>query len=194
MKAVKLKICGLARNRDARLADRLGADFIGAVLAERSPRRVAPEQLSGLFSGCRRAVRVGVFVDQSIGFIRRAVELGGLEVVQLHGAESAEFAAAIDFAEVWAANRPDDFPAAALLADGVSGGSGRCCDWSAAARLALKRRLVLAGGLDAENLLAAWQTVHPFALDVNSGVESSPGVKDEIKMKKLFEIFKKIED
>ncbi|MDD4818451.1 MAG: phosphoribosylanthranilate isomerase [Victivallaceae bacterium] len=193
MSSVELKICGLVRNCDARLADRLGAGYIGAVLAEHSPRRIAPEQLAELFAGCRNAMRVGVFVNQSLDFIRRSVELGGLEVVQLHGCESPEFAASIDFAEVWAANRSDDFPAAALLADGASGGSGLCCDWSAAARLARKRKLVLAGGLNAGNLAAAWRAVRPFALDVNSGVESSPGVKDERRMIGIFEALKNIE-
>lgn len=194
---MEIKLCGLTRNRDARLADELGAAYLGAVLSPRSPRFVAPEALPELFDGCR-AKRVGVFVDPEPEFLRRAVELGKLDIVQLHGSEPEELAAGIGFAEVWKAFHLSDasqlprllaFPAAAILLDGASGGSGRACDWKLAAELASRRKVILAGGLNSANLGEAARLVRPFAMDVNSGAESSPGVKDETKLRMIFEVF-----
>ncbi len=187
-----IKICGLTRRRDAALADSLGADYLGAVLYEKSPRAVTPEQLPTLFDGCR-ARRVGVFVDAPMEFIRRAVRLGGLHVVQLHGSEPADFARAIDFAEVWAARFDPSFPAARLVADSPGGGTGKPCEWTRAAELARLRPVMLAGGLDASNAAAAAAAVRPIGLDLSSGVESAPGIKDENKLRAFFQIIKEIE-
>ncbi|MEA4862041.1 MAG: N-(5'-phosphoribosyl)anthranilate isomerase [Victivallaceae bacterium] len=187
-----VKICGLTRHCDAALADVLGADYLGAVLYPKSPRGVTPEQLSGLFDGCR-ARRVGVFVNATMEFIRYAVRLGGLHVVQLHGAESAEFAKEINFAEVWAARFDPSFPAARLVADSPGGGTGKPCDWTRASELARLRPVMLAGGLDASNAVAAAMAVRPAGLDLSSGVEFAPGIKDENKLRAFFQIIKEIE-
>lgn len=186
---MEIKICGLTRHCDALLADTLGADYLGAVLYAKSPRGVTAELLPELFNGCR-ARRVGVFVNATLEFIRHAVRLGGLDVVQLHGSESADFARSIDFAEVWAARFDPSFPAARLVADSPGGGTGKTCDWSAAAALARLRPVMLAGGLDASNAAAAARAVRPAGLDLSSAVESAPGVKDENKLREFFKTIK----
>ena len=184
--AFEVKICGLTRRGDVEAALELGADYLGFVLVPASKRFVPLERLAELTRGVSTARKVGVFMDAPLETIRRAVDVGELDVVQLHGSETADFAESIDFAEVWKATYDADFPAARLVCDAPQGGSGRFGDHTRAAELAKLRPVMLAGGLAPGNVAAVVSAVRPAGVDVASGVESSPGVKDRKKLEALF--------
>lgn len=190
---LEVKICGLTRREDALLAAELGADYVGFVIYAGSRRHVPVERLAELTRGLPPHVRkVGVFVDASRDGILRAVEAGRLDVVQLHGHESADFARSIDFSEVWKATYDPDFPAARLVCDAPQGGSGKFGDHEKAAELAKIRPVMLAGGITPDNAAELVRRVRPAGIDLAGGVEVSPGVKDEDKLKRLFHNLKGI--
>ena len=190
---LEVKICGLTRREDALLAAELGADYVGFVIYAGSRRYVPVERLAELTRGLPPHVRkVGVFVDASRDVILRAVEAGHLDVVQLHGHESADFARSIDFSEVWKATYDPDFPAARLVCDAPQGGSGKFGDHEKAAELAKIRPVMLAGGITPDNAAELVRHVRPAGIDLAGGVEVSPGVKDEDKLKRLFHNLKGI--
>jgi len=193
MKSVRLKICGLTRAEDAQCALRHGADYLGFVFAE-SPRRVRPEDIRPWLDELReRAELVGVFRDQSYEEVAELVEQLDLDLVQLHGSERGEEwlglpvrvieARAVMQARV-APSRLRDSSWATLLdsASPSGGGSGQVFPWQLAVSLAKRRRVFLSGGLTAFNVARAISQVHPFAVDVSSGVESAPGLKDPDKL------------
>lgn len=194
-----VKVCGLTRLRDAQVADGAGADYLGAILAP-GYRRSVTAGAAGVMFRSLQARTVGVFVDGDEDAVLAAAAEAGLHVVQLHGDETPEMADRVRRAgyEVWKAVRvrhADDAAAAlrryagavdALLLDGydpaAAGGTGTRFDWGAvAARLGTRPhgiRLVAAGGLRPENVAQAALTLRPDAVDVSSGVESAPGIKD----------------
>ena len=182
---IEVKICGITRRSDAECAVECGADYLGMVFVGASPRCISPEKAAEFADLPVR--RVGVFVDAEYGFIRRAAEIARLDVVQLHGKESREFAEKIDFAEVWKAGYDADFPAARLVCDAPSGGSGQFGDHIRAAELAKIRPIMLAGGITPENAAALIRLVAPAGIDLASGVESAPGIKEHGKIRKLFD-------
>ena len=188
---IEVKICGITRREDAEFATRCGADYLGFVFAPSSPRRVLPAALPALAAGLP-VRKVGVFVDADIDFIRAMTELGQLDIVQLHGSEPPDFARAIPFAEVWKASYDPDYPAARLVCDAPRGGSGQFGDHRKAAELAKLRPVMLAGGVTPENVTALAVAVRPRGIDVASGVEAAPGVKDHQKLIKLFNALKGI--
>lgn len=197
---VLVKICGLTRAEDARAAEEAGARYGGVILAPGGRRSILPAAAAALFRGSALR-RVGVFVDAEPGTLRRGARAAGLHVVQLHGEEAPGAAAALRAEaewEVWKAVRPRDvaeFRAAvaryagsvdALLLDGWSpdapGGTGASFPWeevaAARAELPADTRLVVAGGLRPDNVATAVRLLRPDAVDVSSGVELRPGVKD----------------
>lgn len=190
--SVKIKICGITRREDALFAERCGADYLGFVFAPASARRVGLEQIASLTTGLK-AKKVGVFVNADLKFIREAVARGHLDVVQLHGDESPEFAEKIDFAEVWKASYQEDFPAAKLVCDAPRGGSGQFGDHTRAAGLSRKRKVMLAGGITPENAAELIRKVRPDGIDLSSGVECAPGIKDRRKIEELFNQVKGME-
>ena len=180
----EIKICGITRLDDAEYAVGCGADYIGFVLTEKSPRFLPSAKLKEF---ARLPVKkVGVFVDADLDFIRQAVEAGQLDIVQLHGSESAEFAQSINFARVWKASYDRYFPAERLVCDAPCGGSGLPGDHAKAAELAKLRPVMLAGGITPDNAALLTGKVHPAGIDLASGVEISPGIKDHKKIKQLF--------
>ena len=189
----EVKICGLTRREDVEFSAECGARFAGFVLYPGSKRFVPPERLAELTRGLVGIRKVGVFVDAPLDEIRRAAELGNLDVVQLHGHESADFARSIDFAEVWKAAYDPDFPAARLVCDAPQGGSGLPGDRAAAAKLAKVRPVMLAGGITPFNAAELLKLVRPAGIDLASGVESSPGIKDREKIGTLFQQLKGLE-
>ncbi len=199
-----VKICGLTRPADAALAARLGAAALGVVLAP-SPRMVDPARAAEVLSGAPPHVaRVGVFVDPDPDLVAEVVAACDLDWVQLSGREPAVRSLAIMEAaraaapgrrapgllravHVRAAEGPErfaDYPADAFLLDapplrGRFGGTGRTFDWASVRGLPWPRdRVALAGGLTAENLAKAVAAVRPAMVDVSSGVETAPGIKD----------------
>ena len=201
--ATDIKICGLTRAVDAEFADAAGVEYLGVIFAG-GPRERTPMQSRDTLAG-RRARKVGVFGTQPEGAIATLVEMVGLHVVQLHrgaDAERVERVRATTGAEVWAVVSTADglLPeqieelceaADAILIDalvpGQLGGSGVQVPWDRLGEsldaLDHHPRIVLAGGLTAENVAEAIDLVAPNVVDVSSGVESSPGVKDHSRLR-----------
>ncbi len=194
MPPVKVKICGITRLGDALAAARLGADALGFNFWPRSKRYVAPEAAREMVRSLPPFVAaVGVFVDPDRDEVLRAVEASGIQVVQLHGDEPPALCASLPLPVVKAiriaAARDlaalETYHVSAFLLDSASpgyGGSGRTFDWALAAGVASSIRAILAGGLSPENVADAVRTVRPYGVDVASGVESEPGVKDAARM------------
>lgn len=187
-----VKICGVTRPGDVESAVAAGADAVGFVLYERSPRFVPLERLRELTALVPPGVlRVGVVVNAPLQRVLRAAAAGGLDVIQFHGDESDALLAGFAAARVWRAVRLESganveaaarCPAERLVVDAgdgaLRGGTGKVCDWSLAAELARRRPVLLAGGLTPANVAGAVRQVRPWGVDVSSGVEAAPGVKD----------------
>lgn len=189
----RLKVCGITRPEDAKFAVAAGADALGFIFAEKSLRRVDPDRARQIIRDLPPFVdAVGVFVNSEAAQVRELVDYCGLTVVQLHGRESVEFCQAMAVRVVKSFSiRPEtgdrEFaPYAEVVAgflfdtwhEKLAGGTGQPFDWSMLANFAIPRPLILAGGLGPDNVGAAVRKVRPFAVDVNSGVEASPGIKD----------------
>ncbi|MCI5585896.1 MAG: phosphoribosylanthranilate isomerase [Lachnospiraceae bacterium] len=212
----KLKICGLKRPEDIRYVNQYPPDFVGFVFAK-SLRQIRPREAKELRRQLKPGiVPIGVFVNEEIEDIVRLVKEGVIDMVQLHGDESAEYVrllgerleevssskAALSHGIIKAvrvASRQDvkkalDFPADFLLFDtytkGQYGGSGECFNWQLLK--GIERPFFLAGGLKVENIAGAALEVKPFCLDVSSGAERD-GKKDEEKIRRLVETIRKIE-
>jgi phosphoribosylanthranilate isomerase len=183
----RIKICGITTPEDARAACRAGADAIGLVFAE-SLRRVPIERAREVIAATPALVNiVGVFLNQSIEQVTEIAAAVGLDTVQLHGDEPAEMCAQLrprvikrfnvepgDTLERLAARMRPYRVSGYLLDPGT--GSGRTFDWSVAQGIGLP--LIVSGGLNAGNVGAAIRALRPYAVDVSSGIESSPGRKD----------------
>ncbi len=193
---IRIKICGITRTQDALLAEALGAYALGFVFAPASKRRLTPEAARSLSQALGPlVVRVGVFQDQEPEEVLSLMERAGLQVVQLHGQEPPEWAEAIGqhypVIKAFSLTGPadpawKDYPASALLLDGKAPGSGQAYprDW-ARPLLQTGKRVILSGGITPENLEEVL-ALRPYALDLASGVERAPGVKDEEKLRALF--------
>jgi phosphoribosylanthranilate isomerase len=189
-----IKICGITRVDDAQHAVRHGATALGFVFWPRSPRAVTVAQARAIVDTVStETVTVGVFVNESAAEIARVVAATGLTAVQLHGDESPAVAAgltcpllrSVDLARADAVERAWPEPTVLLLDvydPERRGGTGTVVDWTRAAVLARRRRVVLAGGLGPSTVAAAIAAVRPFGVDVSSGVEQSPGIKDSEKV------------
>lgn len=191
---MKVKICGIMSFEAASWAREAGADMIGFVFA-RSSRKIPAEFARQLAEAVGQDVKkVGVFVNETEEAIRSIAAEVGLDYIQLHGDESAEFAQKMPVPVIKAFSVKDGltfkemfaFPADYILIDSppsqYRGGSGRAFDWSILDDPDVdKRRLILAGGLHPDNIKEAVQSVGPFAVDISSGVETD-GRKDEVKI------------
>jgi len=196
-----VKICGVTRASDAQLAAALGASAIGFIFWPQSPRFVEPDVAREIVAGLPPGVvPVGVFVDQPASQVRDIATRVGLGAVQLHGHESVEYAAALREPVIKAVSVREGFTAAALdvipaamtvLLDAhdpvTRGGTGRTIDWTLATAAAARRPLMLSGGLNPDNVRDAVRAVRPYGIDLSSGVESSPGVKDHDRLRALFD-------
>lgn len=199
---MRVKVCGITRPGDAELAARLGAAWVGFVFWPRSPRCVEPAAARAILAGLPPHVGgVGVFVDRAPDEVNAIADEVGLAAVQLHGHESPAAcrqcrrrvikAVRLSGGSAGGADDPDAvWPGATLLVDAFDplrmGGTGKRADWSRAAQVARRRRLLLAGGLRADNVAEAVRRVAPYGVDVSSGVESGPGVKDPDRMRAFF--------
>ena len=190
-----IKICGLTRREDAEAAVRHGATAVGFVFWPGSARRVAPDVAAAIVRVLPPdVVKVGVFVDESPDVMRQVAIEVGLSAIQLHGEEPASCAAELGCQVIKAMSAEQAIttswpPDALILLDAVDpvarGGTGTRIDWTAARAVARRRRVVLAGGLTPENVGEAVATVRPFGVDVSSGVERTPGVKDDDKIRRF---------
>ncbi len=191
----RIKFCGITRLEDALAAARLGVDALGFVFYPKSPRAIELSQARAIARELPAFVaRVALFLDADAEQVAAAVKAFQPQVLQFHGREPRDFCAAFatpyikalgmdGAADVTAtaARYPD---AAAILLDshrqGAPGGSGKAFDWKLAPRL--PQPIILAGGLQPANVAQAVTAVRPYAVDVSSGIELKPGVKDESKM------------
>jgi phosphoribosylanthranilate isomerase len=193
----KIKICGIKNVTDALAAMDAGANLIGFNFYSKSPRYIDVGRCRDIMSVMRKyghIMYVGVFVNASVAEVHATIETCGLNLAQLHGDETSEMVQSL-YGKAFKAFRGvpegingfarDDAPA--LLVDasvkGAYGGTGVTADWKSAAELAKYYPILLAGGLTPENVADAVRQVRPWGVDVASGVESSPGVKDAAKMK-----------
>jgi phosphoribosylanthranilate isomerase len=193
-----VKICGITRASDAAAAVECGAAAIGFIFWARGARYIDPQRARAIVRTLPPFVTpVGVFVNETAEHINAVADLVGLGVVQLHGDETPDLLDALTRPVVKAIGRVDDgtaerWPSRVMLLvdadDRVNrGGTGVRADWPGAARLAAARPTLLAGGLTSENVAKAVTTVRPFGIDVSSGVEDAPGIKNPDRIRQLFE-------
>lgn len=190
---MRVKICGVTRTEDALSAEAAGADAVGFIFAERSKRLVTPERAADISAALGPFIaRVGVFMDAPLASVKNLVHTLRLSAVQLHGSEDEAYASALwEQVRVIRAVRFTPaidpaalrrYPADALLLDGLTPGSGEPFSWEAATAFRGWPHLILAGGLTPENVAAGIRALHPYGVDVASGVESSPGIKEAHKI------------
>ncbi|HEX7797061.1 MAG TPA: phosphoribosylanthranilate isomerase [Vicinamibacterales bacterium] len=190
-----VKICGIRRQQDAEAAIDHGASAIGFIFWPSSPRFIDPYRARQIAKALPPFVStVGVFVNQPREYINGVASLVPLSVVQLHGDETPDFASHLSRPVLKAVTKREsvrEWPKPAMLLVDVHdpvkrGGTGRVVDWSMAAAIARERHIVLAGGLTPDNVAEAVAAVQPWGIDVSSGVEESPGIKDERRIAALF--------
>lgn len=203
----RVKICGITRVEDALAVAQLGADAIGLVFYNRSPRRVSVDQARAIARSLPPFVtRVGVFLDLDDEDVQAAIAAVGLDVLQFHGDEPAETYRAFGRPYIKAVRMQDGVDlyveqqvyadAAGLLLDAyvanMPGGSGQAFDWSRVPQ-DLEKPVILAGGLTPDNVRAAITAVRPFAVDVSTGVEKSKGIKDVAKVSAFIKNVKEVQ-
>lgn len=190
----RVKICGITNTDDALQAAACGADALGFVFFKKSPRCINPEQAREIIMQLPPLVTtVGLFVNEDPQMILDIAESCHLDRVQLHGDERPQdcllpplrVIKALRVKDAESLARADEYPVDLLLdawSDQVYGGSGHSFDWQLARDLAARRPIILAGGLRPDNVAEAVAKVKPYAVDVSSGVELSPGRKDHGKV------------
>ena len=190
---IRIKICGLKRADDAAAAVAAGADALGFNFWKRSPRYVEPAEAARIVLNIPpRVLTVAVFVDEELERVLGIAEETGIMALQLHGSESPEYLdrlgaylkiKTIKVGESFQPAELSRYPSVSLFllegfVAGMAGGTGRTFDWSLAEKAKDFGKIILAGGLTAENVGAAVRRVQPWGVDVASGVESEPGKKD----------------
>ncbi|OGQ50802.1 MAG: N-(5'-phosphoribosyl)anthranilate isomerase [Deltaproteobacteria bacterium RIFCSPLOWO2_02_FULL_53_8] len=201
---VKVKICGITNPVDAASAIEAGADALGFVFWPKSPRNVAPSVARSIIKTLPPFIAtVGVFVNEDAGRIRQIASEAGLSCVQLHGDETPAQCACVAHAAPYRVIKAfrvqdgfdiislDAYDVQACLLDaykpGLPGGTGEVFDWAKAVEAAKSNRIILSGGLTPDNVGRAVEMVRPYAVDVSSGVEASPGIKDGLKVRRFIE-------
>ncbi|MGH2905623.1 MAG: phosphoribosylanthranilate isomerase [Solirubrobacterales bacterium] len=206
----KVKICGLRREEDAALAVQLGAWALGMIMWPASPRYCEPERAAAIADAHGRSAEIaGVFVDQKLDEVVGLTGELGLSIVQLHGSEGQQYCEVVaqrtgarvikafrvrdrsihsELGKFWDVN----FHLLDSYKAGVPGGTGETFDWRFLDAGSRRVPLILSGGLNPENVALAIETLHPYAVDVASGVELEPGVKDPEKMRAFFEAVRSV--
>jgi phosphoribosylanthranilate isomerase len=181
----KVKICGITRAEDAELAIELGADYLGFIFVKESPRCVTPERALEYGGSASALQRVGVFRNAHAEEILRIIEAAKLDMVQIHGDTEVPFPTIRAFKvedKLPEITTDDDY----ILFD-TGGGTGRVFDWDLLSTYDRSKPFFLAGGITPDNVRDAIAKTSPYAIDVASGVEKQPGIKDHDKLKRLFE-------
>ena len=207
MQRTRVKMCGTRRLEDALAAVQYGVDALGFIFYNKSPRCISLDAATRIIQQLPFFIdRVAVFVNASLAELVSTAGMG-FSYVQLHGSEPADYCrqirktlpahGIIKAFRIGEESRADDFLpyndcVDAFLLDtyvqGARGGTGKVFDWSIIKRLKLQRPIILAGGLSPENVVDALVKVHPYAVDINSGVESQPGVKDHARLHELLRL------
>lgn len=196
----RVKVCGITRLADARVALDCGASALGFVFYAPSPRKISPDAAAELIAALPPYVTtVGVFVNETAPEMNRIARLCRLDRLQLHGEEPFSllnelerpgyraFRPRSDAEAAALADEPDEIMLLDTFHEGLYGGTGQAFNWDWAARLARQRRIILAGGLTADNVGAAVAAVGPYGLDVSSSMEATPGIKDAARITAFFQ-------
>jgi phosphoribosylanthranilate isomerase len=197
---IKVKVCGITNAEDALAAIEAGADALGFIFYEKSPRYVVPAVAANIIAGLPPLVTpVGVFVNEGLATVRSIMEICRLAMAQLHGDENVSYCRELARPAMKALRLKDRGSLLALaeyqgrggvrgfvldtFSELAYGGTGQITDWGLAADVAKSTPILLAGGLTPENVTEAIRIVRPYGVDVSSGVESAPGKKDHAKMR-----------
>jgi phosphoribosylanthranilate isomerase len=193
---IKIKICGMTQLQDAVFAAEQGADAVGFIFYKKSPRSVTMKAVKEIIAKLPPFVdTVGVFVNESVDRVNKTAEYCGLDLVQLHGDESPAYCRkirrrvikAFRVKDLQSIKQLERFPVSGFLLDTFSenlhGGTGKVFDWNLAHPAKKVGPVILAGGLTPRNIRQAISQVRPYGVDVCSGVEKSPGIKDPEKVK-----------
>jgi len=191
----KIKFCGLTRLSDIQASNALSPDYIGFVFAPASRRYIDPDTAALLLEKLRPSITpVGVFVDEKPETVAALLRRGIIRIAQLHGCEDESYLARLrslisaPLIKAFSVRTPQDIHAANnssadyVLLDSGAGGTGNTFDWAIAAHM--QKPFFLAGGLNADNICAAIRALHPYGVDISSGIETD-GLKDQAKMKKF---------
>ena len=193
---IKVKICGMTQLKDALFAVEQGVDAVGFIFYKKSPRAVTMKTVREIITKLPPLVdTVGVFVNESAERLNKIADYCGLDLVQLHGEESPAFCGKIHrrvikafrVKDLQSIKQLEKFPVSGFLLDTFSddlhGGTGKTFDWNLALPAKKMGPVILAGGLTPRNILQAVRQVRPYGVDVCSGVEKSPGIKDLEKVR-----------
>ena len=193
---IKVKICGMTQLKDALFAVEQGVDAVGFIFYKKSPRAVTMKTVREIITKLPPLVdTVGVFVNESAERVNKIADYCGLDLVQLHGEESPAFCRKIHrrvikafrVKDLQSIKQLEKFPVSGFLLDTFSddlhGGTGKTFDWNLALSAKKMGPVILAGGLTPRNILQAVRQVRPYGVDVCSGVEKSPGIKDLEKVR-----------
>ena len=193
---IKVKICGMTQLKDALFAVEQGVDAVGFIFYKKSPRAVTMKTVREIITKLPPLVHtVGVFVNESAERVNKIADYCGLDLVQLHGEESPAFCRKIHrrvikafrVKDLQSIKQLEKFPVSGFLLDTFSddlhGGTGKTFDWNLALPAKKMGPVILAGGLTPRNILQAVRQVRPYGVDVCSGVEKSPGIKDLEKVR-----------
>lgn len=196
----RVKICGITNLQDALYCAKAGADALGFIFYKKSPRYITPEEAAIVIKQLPKFITpIGVFVNETRKNIESIISKTGIRVIQLSGDEipanctgfSTKAWKGFRFRTLSEIESIKTYSVSAVMLDGANnaqyGGSGVLADFSIAIAMKQFHPVILAGGLNPENILGAIEAVQPYAVDVNSGVESSPGKKDQAKISLLFE-------
>lgn len=206
MSYLRVKVCGITREEDARHAVLCGADALGFVMWDQSPRAVSLERAAAITRSLPLFVwKVAVFVNATPDEVEYATAMGRFDVAQLHGDEDVERYRhlAVRIVKAVGVAGPDDVRRALALPSDVMplvdaldpvlrGGTGRSASWVHAAEVAAMRPTILAGGLNADNVIDAVHMVRPWGVDVSSALESAPGVKDDNEVSVFFSAIERV--
>jgi phosphoribosylanthranilate isomerase len=198
---IRVKICGITSREDAWAAVEAGADALGFIFVKETPRHIEPEAAAAIAAELPPFVAtVGVFIDRAAEEIERVAASCGLSIAQLHGSESPEQCARLRLPFIKGIRIQGEEDLAALhkykkaraflldtYAGDRPGGTGKTFPWEIAAKAAREARIILSGGLTADNVAEAIVQVRPYAVDVCSGVEASPGRKDHRKVREFID-------
>ena len=204
---IQVKICGITSLKDANMALNYGASAIGMIFYQKSPRYIDPNKARKWVPKILGQIKkVGVFVNEELDIIKSVTKELNLDYIQLHGDESPKFCNKMKVPVIkvfrvdnnFSSEVLDNYQVHAFLFDtyekGRPGGTGENFNLDLIAGLKIETPIILSGGLNEGNIINGIKTIQPFAVDVNSGVESEPGIKDESKVSKLFNVLKNTEN
>ena len=208
----KIKICGITNLEDARFAAGALVDYLGFIFYEPSPRYIEPGEAGAIINWIEGPEKVGVFVNQPIDDVNSIARQTGLDYVQLHGDESPEYCELVDKPIIKVIHIEEesvdyllkhqiqqyadvaDYLLFDTKIDGLWGGTGKSFDWSMITDLDVDIPFFLSGGLKAENIKEAIETVQPYAVDVSSSLEHKPGLKDFGKIETFVDEIRALEE